>query len=73
MNKYLALIAILPLLTMALGLNHAYDAYALKAQGHPGNTSPKNYGIEAKIKVCGDKLCSESNSKKNALEPQPMK
>ena len=51
--KYLGLLAILPLMTVAIATNYAPEADALKSQGNP----TRQYG--SATDVCGDKLCSE--------------
>jgi len=53
--KYFGLLAILPLLTVAITANYAPEADALKGQG----VSSARYGSATAKIVCGDRLCSE--------------
>ena len=53
--KYLGLLVILPLFTVALTTNFVNDADATKAQGK----STTQYGHKTIGIVCGDRLCSE--------------
>ncbi len=53
--KYFGLLAILPLLTVAITINYAPEADALKGQG----VSAARYGSATSKIVCGDRLCSE--------------
>ena len=62
--KHASIIAILPLLVIAIALGNIDDANAIKAKGSPGHLSPKNYGSATSGIVCGDKLCSEIESAK---------
>ena len=58
--KYLGLLAVLPLLTVALTTDYSSEADALtKASG----VGAKQYGSATKNKVCGDRLCSETGGK----------
>ncbi len=56
--KYIGLFAILPLAMIALVPELVDDAFAEKAEGSPGNQSPKSYGSATNDVVCGDRLCS---------------
>ncbi len=56
--KYIGLLAILPLALVALTPDLIGEADAQKAEGSPGNQSPKSYGSATDNIVCGDKLCS---------------
>ncbi len=56
--KYIGLFAILPLAMIALAPELVDDAFAEKAEGSPGNQSPKSYGSATNDVVCGDRLCS---------------
>ncbi len=56
--KYIGLFAILPLTMVALAPELVNDAFAQKAEGSPGQTSPKSYGSATADIVCGDRLCS---------------
>lgn len=57
-TKYLGLLAILPLLTVALTINYAPDADAAKATGE-FQVGAKSYGSKNKFLVCGDRLCKD--------------
>lgn len=54
--KYVALLLILPLFTVALTASIP-DADAAKAQGSLGYLGTKSYGAKNAGKVCGDELC----------------
>ena len=56
--KYIGLLAILPLAMVALAPELVEDAYAQKAEGSPGQVSPKSYGSATDDIVCGASLCS---------------
>jgi len=56
--KYIGLFAILPLAMVALAPELVNDADAYKAEGSPGQVSPKSYGSATADIVCGDRLCS---------------
>ena len=56
--KYIGLLAILPLAMIALAPELVDDAFAQKAEGSPGQTSPKSYGSATSDVVCGASLCS---------------
>ncbi len=56
--KYIWLFAILHLAIIALAPELVDDAFAEKAEGSPGNQSPKSYGSATNDVVCGDRLCS---------------
>jgi len=56
--KYIGLFAILPLVMVALAPELVDDAFAQKAEGSPGQTSPKSYGSATSDIVCGASLCS---------------
>ena len=58
--KYIGLFAILPLAMVALAPELVDDAFAQKAEGSPGQTSPKSYGSATNDVVCGASLCSTS-------------
>ena len=55
--KNLGLLAILPLVMVALSAN-LIEADAQKAEGSPGHVSPKSYGSATDDIVCGGMLCS---------------
>ncbi len=57
-TKYIGLLAILPLAMVALSPDFVGEADAQKAEGSPGQVSPKSYGSATDDIVCGDKLCS---------------
>ncbi len=57
--KYLSLLVILPLFTLAIATNYVVDADAVKSKGRYANS----YGSATKNIVCGDKLCSEVDDK----------
>jgi len=61
--KYLGLLAILPLFTMALTTDYVIEEVdaATKSKGSdvPGRVGEKSYGSANKGVVCGDRLCSE--------------
>ena len=53
--KYVGLLAVLPLLTVAFTTNYVLEADALKSKG----TGTSQYGSATKYQVCGGMLCSE--------------
>ncbi len=57
--KYLSLLVILPLFTLAIATKYVVDADALKSKGR----SASSYGSATKNIVCGDRLCSEVDDK----------
>ena len=56
--KFIGLFAILPLAMVALAPEFVDAAFAQKAEGIPGNQSPKSYGSATSDVVCGASLCS---------------
>ena len=62
--KYLGLLILLPLFTVALTTNLVNDADAIKAQGKSTN----QYGKATASIVCGDRLCSEIPGGRAAFE-----
>ncbi len=58
--RYIGLLAILPLVMVALSPELVDDAFAQKGEGSPGTQSPKSYGSANDKIVCGDRLCSET-------------
>jgi len=56
--KYIGLLAILPLVMVALSPELVDDAFAQKAEGSPSQISPKSYGSATSDVVCGASLCS---------------
>jgi len=59
--KTIGLIAILPLVMVALSPDLISDADAAKAEGSEGTQSPKSYGSANDRIVCGDHLCGPEN------------
>ncbi len=57
-TKYIGLLAILPLVMVALAPELIDDAFAQNAEGSPGQVSPKSYGSATEDIVCGATLCS---------------
>ena len=57
-TKYIGMLAILPLVMVALAPELIDDAFAQKSEGSPGQTSPKSYGSATEDIVCGASLCS---------------
>jgi len=68
----IGLLALLPLLTFAIMGNYAYDAEATKSAGEnePGRVGVKSYGSANNDVVCGDRLCSEVDDRKDSIEKQ---
>ena len=66
-TKFVGLLAILPLALVALTPDLVSDANAQKAEGSPGNPSPKSYGSATDDIVCGGVLCSTTEG-----EPDPI-
>ncbi|MEK6931067.1 MAG: hypothetical protein AABZ37_02700, partial [Thermoproteota archaeon] len=64
--KYLGLLLILPLITMALTANYITEADAEKGKGVPSSS----YGSKNKGIVCGDRLCSEIPGGKDAIKDE---
>ena len=59
--KTIGLIAILPLVMVALSPDLISDADAAKAEGSEGTQSPKSYGSATDKIVCGDQLCDAND------------
>ena len=57
-TKYIGLLAIFSLAMVALAPELVDDANAQKAEGSPGQQSPKSYGSATDDIVCGGVLCS---------------
>ncbi len=57
-TKYIGILAILPLVMVAMSPDYMGEADASKAEGSPGQVSPKSYGSSTDDIVCGDKLCT---------------
>ena len=62
--KYTGLLTGLFLFAITFGLNQIEIAYADKAEGSPGQVSPKSYGSKTNNIVCGDVLCDKSQTNK---------
>lgn len=73
-SKYLALLLILPLLTVVLvNLPMEADAAKSKANNAPGRLGTDSYGSKTSSKVCGDRLCSEArDAKQTSSVPKPV-
>ena len=69
---YLGLLAVLPMLTVAISDNYPTDADGTKSQGEnaPGRVGAKSYGSANNNIVCGDRLCSEVPGGKTAFEKE---
>ncbi len=69
---YLGLLAVLPMLTVAISDNYPTDADGTKCQGEnaPGRVGAKSYGSANQNIVCGDRLCSEIPGGKAAFEKE---
>ena len=59
--RYIGLLAILPLVMVALSPDLISDVDAQKAEGSEGTQSPKSYGSATDKIVCGDQLCGVEN------------
>lgn len=73
--KYIALLLILPLFTVAMATNNFQEADAAKSQGSdaPSRVGTKSYGSATANLVCGDKLCSEIPGGKQGMERPVIK
>jgi len=71
---YLGLLAVLPMLTVAISDNYPTDADGTKSQGEnaPGRVGAKSYGSANQNIVCGDRLCSEVPGGKAAFEKETV-
>ncbi len=69
---FVGLLALLPLLTFAITENYPSDAEATKSAGEnaPGRVGVKSYGSSNNDIVCGDRLCSEVDDRKDSSEKQ---
>jgi hypothetical protein len=56
--KTIGLLAILPLVMVALSPDLISEADAQKGEGSDGTQSPKSYGSATSKIVCGDQLCN---------------
>jgi hypothetical protein len=65
---FIGLLALLPLLTFAITENYPSDAEATKSAGgdEPGRVGVKSYGSSNNDIVCGDRLCSEVDDRKDS-------
>ena len=60
--KTIGLLAILPLVMVALSPDIISEADAQKGEGSEGTQSPKSYGSATDKIVCGDRLCDSDSS-----------
>lgn len=74
-TKYIALLLILPLFTVAIATNNYQEVDAAKSEGTdaPSRVGTKSYGSKTDHIVCGDKLCSEISGGKQAVEKPAVK
>jgi len=63
--KMIGLLAILPLVMVALSPDMISEVDAQKGEGSDGTQSPKSYGSATSKIVCGDKLCDEESETGN--------
>ena len=66
-TKYIGLLAILPLALIAFSPDLISEADAQKAEGSPGNQSPKSYGSATDDIVCGASLCSTAEGSEDPV------
>ncbi len=66
-TKYIGLFAILSLGMVALAPELIDDVFAQKAEGSPGQQSPKSYGSATNDIVCGASLCSTPEGEKDPV------
>ncbi len=57
-TKYIGILAILPLVMVAMAPDYLGEAAAQPAEGSPGHLSPHSYGSATADIVCGASLCS---------------
>jgi len=69
---FVGLLVLLPLFTFAITENYPSDAEATKSAGGdaPGRVGVKSYGSSNNDIVCGDRLCSEVDDRKDSVEKQ---
>ena len=69
---FVGLLALLPLFTFAITENYPSDAEATKSAGEnaPGRVGVKSYGSANNDIVCGDRLCSEVDDRKDSSKIQ---
>ena len=65
--RYIGILAILPLVMVALTPDLIGHADALKAEGSPGQVSPKSYGSATDDVVCGASLCSTPDGEQDPV------
>lgn len=65
---FVGLLVLLPLFTFAITENYPSDAEATKSAGEnaPGRVGAKSYGSANNDIVCGDRLCSEVDDRKDS-------
>jgi len=64
--KTVGLLAILPLVMIALSPDLISEVDAQKGEGSEGTQSPKSYGSATSKIVCGDQLCDVEDKSKSA-------
>ena len=64
--RYIGLLAILPLVMVALSPDLISEVDAQKSEGSDGAQSPKSYGSATNKVVCGDKLCDADDKSEPA-------
>ncbi len=57
-TKYIGMLAIVAIFALATVSGNIGEADAAKAEGSPGQQSPKSYGSATNDIVCGASLCS---------------
>ncbi len=57
-TKYIGMLSLVAIFALATVSGSIGEADAEKAEGSPGQVSPKSYGSATSDIVCGDKLCS---------------
>jgi len=69
---FVGLLVLIPLFTFAITENYPSDAEATKSAGGdaPGRVGVKSYGSSNNDIVCGDRLCSEVDDRKDSIEKQ---
>ena len=65
--KYIALLAILPLVMIGLSPDFIGEADAQKSQGSPGKNTNGNFGSATDHIVCGGRLCSTPEGSEDPL------
>jgi len=71
---FVGLLVLLPLLTFAITENYPSEAEATKSAGgdEPGRVGVKSYGSSNNDIVCGDRLCSEVDDRKDSSKIQSV-